>query len=66
MNETLWDQTVDVATSQIVELQGVSISNDAFRSDLAEAAVSALENGGLDVDGSSYTRRDIELFPGGE
>ena len=66
MNEALWDQTVEVATSQIVELQGVSISDDAYRTDIAQAAVDALESAGLDVDGSSYTRRDITLNPGGE
>jgi NitT/TauT family transport system substrate-binding protein len=66
MNEDLWDQTVEVATTQIAELQGVSISNDAFRTDIAEAAVKALDSAGLDVDGSTYTRRDITLTKGGE
>ncbi len=66
MNESLWNQTVDVATSQIPELQGVEISDDAFRTDIAEAAVAALEDEGLDVDGSSYERRDIVLEEGGE
>ena len=66
MNESLWDQTVEVATSQIAELQGVSISSDAYRTDIAEAAIKALESAELDVDGSSYTRRDITLLPGGE
>jgi NitT/TauT family transport system substrate-binding protein len=66
MNEDLWDQTVEVATSQIPELQGVEISEDAYRTDIAEAAVSALEDDGLDVDGSSYDRRDIVLEEGGE
>ncbi len=66
MNQALWDQTVEVATSQIPELQGVEISGDAFRTDLAQAAVDALESADLDVAGSSYERRDIELRPGGE
>ena len=66
MNESLWNQTVDVATSQIPELQGVEISDDAYRTDIAEAAVAALEDQGLDVDGSSYERRDIVLEEGGE
>ncbi len=66
MNQTLWDQTVSVATEQIPELQGVAVSGDAFRTDLAQAALDALEAEGLDVDGSSYTRRDITLNPGGE
>lgn len=66
MNESLWDQTVEVATGQIEELQGVEITGDAFRTDLAEQAVDALRDEGLDVEGESYDRRDIELQPGGE
>lgn len=66
MNQALWDQTVEVATGQIEELQGVEISDDAFRTDLAEAAVEELRGEGLDVEGSSYQRREIELAPGGE
>ena len=66
MNEALWDQTVEVATGQIPELQGVDISDDAYRTDLAEAAVAALDSAGLDVDGSSYQKRTITLNPGGE
>ncbi len=66
MNQSLWDQTVEVATGQIPELQGVEISGDAFRTDLAQAAVDALEDAGLDVKGDTYERREIELRPGGE
>jgi len=66
MNEDLWSQTVEVATSQIAELQGVEITGDAFRTDLAQAAVDALEEAGLDVTGSGYERREIELRAGGE
>ena len=66
MNDALWDQTVTVATEQLPELQGATISDDTYRTDLAEAAVDALDAAGLDVDGSSYERRDIELRAGGE
>lgn len=66
MNDSLWDQTVEAATSQIPELQGVEISDDAFRTDLARAAVDALRDEGLDVDGDGYERRTIELREGGE
>jgi NitT/TauT family transport system substrate-binding protein len=66
MNESLWDQTVDVATSQIAELEGVTIGDEAYRADLAQQAVDDLEAEGLDVDGSSYERRDVELLEGGE
>lgn len=66
MNEDLWEQTVEVATSQIPELEGVDVSEDAYRTDIAEAAVAELEEQGIDVDGSSYERRDIVLEQGGE
>lgn len=66
MNDALWDQTVEVSTSQIPELEGVEISDDAYRTDLAEAAVERLESNGIETDGSSYERRDVTLNPGGE
>jgi NitT/TauT family transport system substrate-binding protein len=66
MNKALWDQTVDVATSQIPELEGVTIDDNAYRTDLAEAAVAALAEELLDVEGPFYTKREIELRPGGE
>ncbi len=66
MNQALWDQTVSVATSQIPELQGVEISADAFRTDIAEAAIATLEEAGLDVTGDGFERRDVELRAGGE
>jgi NitT/TauT family transport system substrate-binding protein len=66
MNDGLWDQTVSVATAQLPELEGATISDDTYRTDLAEAAVDALDEAGLDVDGSSYQRRNIELRAGGE
>jgi NitT/TauT family transport system substrate-binding protein len=66
MNEDLWAQTVEIATSQIPELQGVEISPDAYRSDIATAAVERMEADGLDVMGEGYERREIELRPGGE
>jgi NitT/TauT family transport system substrate-binding protein len=65
MNQELWDQTVEVATSQIPELQGVEISAEAFRTDLAEAAVAALEAEGLDVTGEGFEKIEVELTEGG-
>ena len=64
MNEALWEQTVEVATSQIPELQGVEISDDAYRTDLVEAANANLSD--MDTSGDGYERRDIELREGGE
>ncbi len=66
MNQSLWDQTVAVGTAQLPELQGATIGNDTFRTDIAQAAVDALDDDGYDVDGSSYESRDIELRQGGE
>jgi NitT/TauT family transport system substrate-binding protein len=63
MNTDLWAQTVDVATSEIPELQGKEIPDDAYRTDLAEAAIDRL--GDADVSGSGYERREIELQEGG-
>ena len=63
MNEDLWDQTVAIATEQIAELQGVEIPDEAYRTDLAQAAVDAL--GDADVTGEGFERRDIELQEGG-
>jgi len=64
MNENLWNQTVDLATTEIPDLGGVEVSADAYRTDLAEKAIAKLSD--MDTDGSGYTRRDIELQPGGE
>jgi len=66
MNEALWDQTVEIATTQIPDLEGVEISDDVYRTDLAEAAVASLEEKGLDVHGESWERVEVELQPGGE
>ena len=64
MNQELWDQTVDVSTSEIPELEGKEIPDEAYRTDLAEAAIANL--GDMDTSGDGYQRRDIELREGGE
>ena len=64
MNNNLWDQTVAVATAEIPDLGGVEVSDEAYRTDLAENAIANLSD--MDTDGDGYTRRDIELEPGGE
>lgn len=66
MTEPLWDQTVEIATTQIPDLEGVEIGEDVYRTDLAEAAVASLEDRGLDVHGESWERVEVELQPGGE
>ncbi len=63
VDQGLWDQTVDVATSEGV------ISADpggaAFRTDLAEAANQALNLDGLDVEGRGYAPISVTLNEGG-
>ncbi len=66
MNTDLWEQTLSVATSEIPGLQGVTVSDDTYRTDIAEDAIKALENDGLDVRGANYDSRTITLNPGGE
>ena len=66
MDKALWDQTVDVATSQIPELEGVSIPEDSFRTDFAEAAVADLDAEGLDTVGSGFSKLDVTLNEGGD
>ena len=65
MNQALWDQTVAVATGQIAELQGVTISSDSFRTDIAERAIKALEDEGLDVNGDGFEKTDVVLLEEG-
>jgi NitT/TauT family transport system substrate-binding protein len=64
MNADLWNQTVEIATTQIPDLAGVEVSGDAYRTDLAETAIANL--GDADTSGDGYTRRVIELREGGE
>ncbi|HVR78976.1 MAG TPA: ABC transporter substrate-binding protein [Acidimicrobiia bacterium] len=63
MNSDLWDQTVTVATEQIPELQGKEIPAEAYRTDLAEAAIERL--GDADASGDGFEPRDVELQEGG-
>jgi NitT/TauT family transport system substrate-binding protein len=64
MDKTLWDQTITVATSQ----QVINAAPDAaaYRTDLAEQAVKDLEAQGVDVKGSSYQPKTVEITEGGE
>lgn len=66
MDKALWDQTVEVATGQIPELSGVSIPEDSFRTDHAEAAVATLDDEGLDTVGNGFTKLDVTLNEGGD
>jgi hypothetical protein len=63
MDQDLWDQTVDVATSE--GILDAEPDSGAFRTDLAEAAVKSLEDEGVDVNGEGWERRDVTLNEGG-
>ncbi len=63
MNKPLWDQTIDVATSEGILKAAPDAS--AFRTDLAEAAIADLQAEGLDVKGSGWQRQQVELKEGG-
>lgn len=64
MDQALWNQTIEVATGQNVI--SADPGSDAFRADLAEKAVAALNEDGLDTTGSGWTRKEVTLNPGGE
>jgi NitT/TauT family transport system substrate-binding protein len=66
MDESLWQQTVEVATSQIPELQGVDIPETSYTTEFAETAVAALNDAGLDTVGDGFQKADIALTEGGE
>jgi NitT/TauT family transport system substrate-binding protein len=64
MDEALWDQTIEVATSEDVISE--EPAEGAFRSDIAEAAVASLDDEGLDTTGEDYEPIEVEVTPGGE
>jgi NitT/TauT family transport system substrate-binding protein len=64
MDPTLWAQTVEVATGQGVIT--AAPPGGAYRTDLAEAAATSLEEDGLDTTGAGYTPIEVHLNPGGE
>jgi NitT/TauT family transport system substrate-binding protein len=64
MDQALWDQTVEVAVGQAVITADPGA--DAYRTNLAEAAVAELEAEGLDVTGDSFEKTTVTLNPGGE
>ena len=63
MDQTLYDQTIDVATSQGI-LQAAPDAG-AFRTDIAEKAIANLQDDGLDVYGNNFQRRTVEVTEGG-
>lgn len=64
MDDELYQQTVDISLDFGV-LENPP-EDEALRTDLAEQAVSDLEAEGLDVRGTDFEKRDVEVTPGGE
>ncbi|MCY4145883.1 MAG: ABC transporter substrate-binding protein [Chloroflexi bacterium] len=64
MDEDLWQQTVDISIEALVI--GEDPGMDAFRTDLAQAAVDALAMDGHNVTGDMWEPVEVELRPGGE
>ena len=64
MDAEEWAQTVAVAMAgQVIEQRP---SDDAYRTDLAQAAVASLAQAGLDVTGETWKPVEVILRPGGE
>ncbi len=63
MDKALWDQTVQVATSQKV-IKAAPDAN-AYMSDLAAQAVKDLQAQGVDVAGANYKPQTVAITPGG-
>ncbi|HDH02682.1 MAG TPA: ABC transporter substrate-binding protein [Actinobacteria bacterium] len=63
VDQDLWDQTVDVATTQ--GMIGAAPTDGAFRSDIAEEAIKNLEDADIDVKGSDFSKGTVEITEGG-
>lgn len=64
MDKTLWDQTIQVATSQ--KVLKAAPDAGAYRTDLAQQAINGLLAADWDVTGASYQPKQVEVTPGGE
>ena len=63
MDPTLWEETVQVATSQ--KVLKLPPDTNAYRTDLAQKAVDDLKAKGLDVTGANYTPQQVQITEGG-
>jgi NitT/TauT family transport system substrate-binding protein len=61
MDQGLWDQTVQISLDGAVI--STAPSSGAFRTDLAQSALEGIEG---DTKGLNWTRRQVEITPGGE
>ena len=64
MDDGLWAQTIDVATSQ--GILSSAPDSGAFTTEYAEAAVEMLKSRGVDTTGKNWRRVDVTLNLGGE
>jgi len=64
MDPDLFQTTNDIASTY--GLIKTPATNDSYRTDLAEAAVKALEDDGVDVNGNDFQKQTVEVTPGGE
>ena len=64
MDDSLWDQTVKIATDEGILAEAPD--DGAYRTDIADEAISNLEAEGVDVSGEGFERRTVELKEGGE
>jgi len=63
MDKALWDQTIQVATSQ--KVLKAAPDAGAYRDDLAKQASEALKGMSLDVTGASYAPKTVQVTEGG-
>ena len=64
MDEDLWAQTINVATSQ--GILAAAPDSGAYTTEYAEAAVEMLKNRGVDTTGKNWRRVEVTLNAGGE
>ena len=61
MDPALWQQTVDISLES--EIIAAAPADDAYRTDLAEAALAGIED---EATGEGFTKATVEVTPGGE
>ena len=64
MDATLWDQTVEIATSEGI-LESAP-DGDSFTTEFATAAVELVADAGVDTTGGDFSRIEVTLNEGGE
>jgi NitT/TauT family transport system substrate-binding protein len=64
MDETAFQRTADIAEQ--FKVVSKPATKDAYRTDLAEAAVKELKDDGVDVNGDSWEKETVEVTEGGK